>query len=186
MHSPSGCPVKYIIGQRFRFVKGKPRQHLHTLFYTPFLDDAQQDQGDHTNQEMCCHMPRCPYIQGTGVKVTFHHTELVFDLCQPAIFINDLLCIHGQFRSDDLIIPKAFPISGYFVKAYQSFDFRRIQNLPGLLIDAFFFEELPQRFRLDCCDSEIPRIVPAASAGNLKMFCFPFLPASGISDSSRR
>ena len=24
MHSPSGCPVKYIIGQRFRFVKGKP------------------------------------------------------------------------------------------------------------------------------------------------------------------
>ncbi len=59
----------------------------------------------------------CAYIKGTGFQVAFRDAELVLDLCQAMILFDHFLCIHGQFRGDDLVIAQALFIFRHLVKA---------------------------------------------------------------------
>ena len=103
-------------------------------------------------------MFRCPHIKGTGVEIPFHDAELVLDLCQSMVFINHILCIHGQFGSDDLVIAKAFSVFRYFIEIHKTSYFGGIQYFTCFFIDTFFLKKLTQGFRLDCCDPKILRM----------------------------
>ena len=98
----------------------------------------------------------------------------VFDLCQPVVFINDFPGIHGQFRSDDLVVAKAFAVLRYLVKINECFDFCGIQYLACLLIDAFLFEKFTQTFRLGCGNAEIFRVFLQFFQKIKELFVFPF------------
>ena len=91
-------------------------------------------------------MFRSPHIKGTGIEIPFHNAELIFDLCQAVVFIDHFLCIHGQFRSDDLVITKALAVFCHFIKIHKPSYFRRIQYFACFFVDAFLLEELAQGF----------------------------------------
>lgn len=119
-------------------------------------------------------MFRCPDIKRAGLQVALHYTELVFNLCQPMVFINDFLGLHGQFRCDDLVVAEAFPVFRYLVKIKECPDLCGIQDFAGFFIDAFLFEKFTQAFRLGCGDAEIFRVFLQLFQEIKELFVFPF------------
>ena len=107
------------------------------------------------DQQVRGHMFRRTDMERPGLKVAFHNTELVFDLCQPVIFINDFPGIHGQLGCDDLVITQTFSVFRHFIKIDERSYLCGIEDLPGLFIDAFLFKKLPQAFGLGSGDPEI-------------------------------
>ena len=51
-----------------------------------------------------------------------------------------------MFRCDDLVVSEAFPVFRYLIKINECLDFCGIQDLAGLFIDAFLFEQLTPAF----------------------------------------
>ena len=135
------------------------RIYVHTAAVpNPLLYHPHHNKGDHTDQKVRCDMFRGLYINGPGLQITFHDPELVFNLCQAVIFIDHFPCIHGQLRSDDLVVSQALFIFRHLVKVYERPDFIGVQDFSCLLVDALFLEEFPEAFGLDSCDPEVFRM----------------------------
>lgn len=82
-------------------------------------------------------MFRCTDIDRPGLEVAFHNTELVFNLCQPVIFINDFPGIQSQFGCDDLVVAETFSVFCHFIKIYKCLYLCGIEDFASLFINAF-------------------------------------------------
>lgn len=87
------------------------------------LYDPHYDKGDRTDKKVCRDMLRGTHIRGPDLQVAFHDTELVFYLCKQMVPADYFLCVHCQLRSNDLVIPKALSVFGYFVKIHKCLNF---------------------------------------------------------------